>query len=203
MKQDLEVLAEVWPMCRQFDLKPGDVVVVAGCFTGKVCELLLELYPGIIVHGFDPQEWAINQAHERLAIADQPRKNVFLHPYGLWYETGSVRMYDYETDACSTDEFDTHKPSFIGQFREFTKVMSNLDIGYINLFVMNMEGAEFKLLPHLFQEDWLPYIEKLAIQWHLHDRPSIEMDVMINSILANFHDMIIDKRPQWTYTEFN
>lgn len=197
MKQDLEVLAEVWPMCRQFDLQPGNVVIVAGCFTGKVMDLLLNLYPGIRIYGFDPQIWAIDKAAERLQEFSG-QWSLFSH--GLGTEDATIKMYDYETDACSTDEFDTHKPSFIGVFRDFNEVMRNLNIGYINLFVMNMEGYEFTLLPYLFEKDWLVYIEKLAIQWHLHNRPSSEMDVLINTIQASWHNLVIDNRPQWTYS---
>lgn len=197
MKQDLEVLTEVWPMCRQFDLKPGDVVVVAGCYTGKVMDLLYNLYPGIVIHGFDPQEWAIDRAAQR--FEGRP-KNIHFHPYGLGIAEEKIQMYDYETDACSTDAFDVHKPSFFGQFQKFNEVMRNLNIGYINLFVMNMEGYEFTLLPYLFEKDWLVYIEKLAVQWHLHNRPASEMDVLINTIQASWHNLVIDKRPQWTYS---
>lgn len=199
MKQDLEVLREVWPLCNSFDLKPGSVVVVAGCFTGKVMDLLLTMYPGIYVHGFDPQSWAIDRARERLQESHS-NQTYQLHSYAFGVDDCLLRMYDWETDACSTDPWDTHKPSDIGVFRNYMSVMTELFLPSIDLFVMNMEGYEFTLLNSLVEREDIKFIRKLAVQWHLHHRAPQQMNELID-VMSQTHNLVSDQRPQWTYHE--
>lgn len=201
MKQDLEELLEVWPLAKDFNLQPNAIVVVAGCYTGKVMDLINTMYPESIIHGFDPQAWAIDQAQAR--FNGRP-KNIHFHPYALGVEQAEITMYDYETDACSTD-LAYGKPTFVGEFRNFENVMRNISTdpvyknGYVDLFIMNMEGYEFTLLPYLLDRDWMSYIDNIAIQWHLHGRPDSEMNNLISAIESEFHTTAYDHRPQWTY----
>lgn len=196
MKQDLEELLIAWPLANDLALRPNDTVVVAGCFTGKVMDLLLEMYPGIYCHGFDPQQWALDRAKERL-YESHPNGEWDLHPYGLAPQDAIIQMYDWETDAASIDPFTDRNPEK-GVFRNFAIVMNELVIPKIDLFVMNMEGAEFTLLPYLMDTGLIQYIKKLAIQWHEHGRPHTEMNDLIED-LSDTHALQMDARPQWTF----
>lgn len=197
LTQDLIDLRDVWPLSQSFNLKPNDVVVVAGCFTGKVMDLLLTLYPDIYCYGFDPQQWAIDRAMERLTHS-HPNGGWTLKPYGLWPYDSLIKMYDWETDACSIDPFTDRGPE-LGVFRSYEAVMTELCIPVIDLFVMNMEGAEFELINHLLTINAHKYIKQLAIQWHLHGRDPLEMDELINALSKVTHNLQLDQRPQWTY----
>lgn len=161
-------------------------------------DLLLTMYPGIVVYGFDPQQWAIDRASARLSTSHE-LESYKLFGYGLGVEDAVLKMYDWETDACTVDEWDTHKPSELGIFRDYTTVMTKLLIPSVDLFVMNMEGFEFTLLPHLINEIKAVYfIKQLVVQWHLHDRPQSEMDNIIYQ-LSKTHKLQWDQRPQWTH----
>lgn len=196
MQQDLEELKSVWPLCNTFNLKPNSTVIVAGCFTGKVMDLLLTMYPEIYCYGFDPQQWAIDRAQARLSKHDPTSYN--LKPYGLHLVDAVIPMHDWETDACTIDKWNTHKPSELGIFRAYTAVMTELLIPSVDLFVMNMEGAEFTLIPHLIQIEAIKYIKQLAVQWHLHDRRNTEMNRLLFEI-GHTHTFVYDHKPQWTY----
>lgn len=199
---DVRQLAGEWPLCFEFKLPKGSTVIIAGAYKGKLMELISRLYPGVTIHGFEPQLWAIEKAYERNLPMGGERGASFLHPYGIGDSEGQLEMGEFETDAASFINVGTRKQGF-GQIREFGSVMSEHDIERIDLAIFNMEGYEFVLLPYLLSQNWLEKIDRLAIQWHINiGAGSIEdVNAILDKTLQHGHHIVYDHRPQWTYTE--
>jgi FkbM family methyltransferase len=164
-------------------------------------ELMLRRFRGIKVIGFEPQMWAYDKALERLESYNEDRW--YLLPYGLGATSGELAMGEYHTDACSfINTGPGSREQGVGQIKEFCQIMRALDIKEIELFICNMEGYEFWLLPHLKRMSWLPKIKRLAVQWHT-DLSRLfgenEMDVSIDAISECGFQLVVDERPAWTY----
>lgn len=200
MNPELEDLLKAWHIAYDFDLKRDDQVVVAGCYTGKVMELLLNMYPGIFIDGYDMQGWALESARARLATFGSYR----LHEYGLGVATQSVKLNEYHTDACSIYRHGSREPG-IGELVEYTEALSrrNLDERQLDLLVLNMEGYEFPLLAHMLDTAELP--RKLAVQWHLNIGAGNEDDMyaLLDDLKEAGYFIVYNHVPQWSYMELN
>lgn len=204
-------LIQHWHICYDFNLKPGDVVLVAGCYEGDVMELLLDLYPGIVIHGFDPQTWATKRAYDKLTEQNfeqgnqYTQHNWYVHHYGLADKDCVIPMYDWYTDACTVDVTpeNVSKPTEYGVFKEFNTAIHDCDIDHIDLFVCNMEGYEYVLFNHINHE-WLAsysqhQIRKLCVQWHGDEQ---KMNGYIFQLTQHYgYKLVYDTRPAWTYME--
>lgn len=197
--EELIDLVENWPVCRIFDLPEDAVVVVAGAYQGKVMQLLADMYPnyGKIV-GFEPQTWAHTQAQARLVLGHY--KNTPVALYGIGLKTGTFPMGEYHTDACSFVNVNARERS-VGFMVEFSEAMKRAEIEHIDLAVVNIEGYEFLLVPHIINNGWIDKIDRLAIQWHLDIGvgDSKEADRLIKKIEENGFKMKQDERWSWTY----
>jgi FkbM family methyltransferase len=199
--EDIRDLAEIWPLCFEFRLPPNSTIIIAGAYQGKVVQLLADLYPNYErIIGFEPQQWAVERARERLVHSKYPRTPIFPHAIGI--ENGTFPMGEWNTDACSfinTGVRDTGE----GKMLEFDGEMYGLGVRRIDLAVLNMEGYEFKLMPYLREIGWAERIDRIACQWHVNLGAGgyEEIDEEINAWQELGHKVIYDHRPQWTYTE--
>lgn len=185
-----------WPLVNGFGLTPGDTAIVAGAYKGKVCRLLKEMYDcgGI---GFEPQRWAYNCAVE--AMYDYPDWAIL--PYGLGVPgfVGNLAMSEFGTDACGVDRV-TREVGH-GYFLEASQLLMGLipPNERIALFVCNMEGFEYRLIPHLAMTGWINRMDRLAIQWH-RDLGNDENHDRIQAVLRyEGMKLIVDDSPAWQY----
>lgn len=194
--EDLKQLAVEWPLCFEFKLE-GGTVVVAGAYKGKVMDLLKRLYPEARIIGFEPQDWAAEIARARM-LGHHNNWGVF--PYGLGVASGEVQMGEWGTDACSAVNLGLQaREHGTGHFVEYAEAM--WDYPHIDLMVLNMEGYEFPLLRHMLQIGALDNIDRLAVQWHtgLYHEGTWEHMVDLISRINGKMGLVYDHRPQWTY----
>lgn len=195
---ELTQLAHDWVLTDLLALPLKPVIVVAGSFEGRVIRLLAERYPDYErIHGFEPQKWAHVRAREKTAGL----RDVYLNDYGLLAGKGAktLPMGEYGTDACSV--FATTREKSEGLFRDAVPSMGTL--GTIDLFVMNMEGYEYVLIPYMHEFGLLSRIRRLAVQFHTRYAGSSvyaasEHDDAVN-ILDGEYDCIYDGSPSWVY----
>jgi len=208
---ELIALVNNWPLAMSFRLEPGAVVVVAGCYKGAVMDLLAHLYPGITIHGFDPQPWALKIASDRLfnrrPVNMLHPTTFYLHNFGLWTETTEMLMGEWETDAASILRPDG-RTFGTGNFKAFDEAMQECGIGGIDLAVINMEGAEYILIEHMERSGAINRIDRLAIQWHTglagrtHEEDMVDVDFHVDRRFVNAGlGLVYDERPTWTYSE--
>jgi FkbM family methyltransferase len=163
--EELLDLERTWPLVRiiqQHTYAPVHNIrtcVVVGSYKGKVMQWLLQENPPSLVVGFEPQKWANIVARDRLAqyTADRWR----ISEYGLWVGETELPLYNFGTDACTMVDGD-----LVEATAPFKSIEESLKaIGKpIDLLIMNIEGAEFDVLPVILEDG--PPINHLAVQFH-------------------------------------
>lgn len=192
MPDKLRILAKVWPMVFQFKLPPRAIVVVAGCHEGNVMELVNWVYPdyGRIV-GFDIQKEACDVAKERFKYHD----NIHVFNTGVGVDKEEAFYTGIGVDA--TLMADDEPVGTRIDMQEACSLFDLLDLSHIDLLVLNMEGYEFKLVPHLVRKGFMTAsVDRLAMQVHPQHG---DCDDLINSMALPSHRLIVDELPQWGY----
>lgn len=193
----------------------GPTIAIAGAYQGKLCQLFLELYNPTLVTGFEPARWAYLAAKERLA--PYPAHQVHLHPFGIGDHTeANLPMGDFNTDAQSfmpsslnvreqgTGTLLAAEPCLKLASPPSQKTPTALYPPPIDLLVINMEGYEYVLLPHLLSSPLgqlsllTQYVSSVAIQFHTHYQPSSLSHQLILSLLdEQYPHSVHDYLPSW------
>ena len=143
-----DVQALDWP------LTMNSVVVEVGGYTGRWALQIAERYhPRLFV--FEPQAWAADVC--RAVLGDRAH----VYAVGLGDQDATLPMGDYETDGCSF----TKPGSGVGQMREIRGMLEQCQIAdRIDLMLMNIEGYEYTLIPHMLSQGITP--KRLMVQCH-------------------------------------
>lgn len=185
---DLEKLADLLKRHREcgplaaLDLNRESLAVVAGAYEGATVQFISELY-GCHVLGFEPQEWAAHRARERLHHEARYTRASILN-YAVGAESGELPMGEVGTDAASFISDPAARTHGTGRIREWGAVMENLAVRRVALLLLNVEGYEYVLLPHLDKLGWLSKISHIIIQFHDMERSPYDETV---KLLARTH----------------
>lgn len=140
-----------WPLNEQ------SVVVEVGGYTGRWALQIAERYhPRLYV--FEPQPWAADVCHEVLG------KRATVIQLALGDDDGEVIMGGWGTDGCSLLK-EGGEPAV--RMREIGSLFRNLEIDHIDLMLMNIEGYEYTLIPHMLGQGIFP--DRLMVQLHPPD----------------------------------
>lgn len=169
-----------WP------LTSDSTVVEVGGYKGRWALQIAERYhPRLFV--FEPQLWAYEVCKRALGDAATVKH------FGLGDHDDLLSMGEYETDGCSfvkpsaaTDNSDK------GLIYEIGRIFKELEISAVDLMLMNIEGYEYTLLPHMLNKGILP--KRLMVQFHTF------VDEY-GMALAKIHQQLEDVgyRIVWTY----
>jgi FkbM family methyltransferase len=164
-----------WP------LDSSSVVVEVGGYKGRWALQIAERYaPRLYV--FEPQPWAY--ATCKGALGDKAT----VLPYGLGAKSGIFAMGEWETDGCS---FVKPSGEHVGRLYEISTAFSELDITHIDLLLMNIEGYEYTLLPHMLDQGILP--QRLMVQFHIFDDYGVGMGRLFDRLAQAGYKVL------WTY----
>jgi FkbM family methyltransferase len=146
-----------WPLERH------SVVVEVGGYTGRWALQIAEKYhPRLFV--FEPQPWAAAVA--RAVLGDMAH----VYNVALGDQDTTLPMGRWETDGCSLVNVTGSQE--VGQMREIGGMLGPTQCqisNHIDLMLMNIEGYEYTLLPHMLDVGILP--KRLMMQWHLFGDP--------------------------------
>lgn len=145
-------LALDWP------LNEDSVVWEIGGFEGRWAAQVWEKFHCNIVI-FEPQGWAVERLRER--FRDNPK--ITIHPYGLWTHHATLVIADYFTDGASVLKKHVREEGK-GEFRSIYHEIYNA--GYIDLALMNTEGAEYYLIPDMILNGILVRLKYFWCQFH-------------------------------------
>lgn len=148
IEHDWDRRALEWPLTRE------STVVEVGGYCGRWALQIAERYaPRLFV--FEPQPWAADVCRAVL----KGRAMVF--DYALGATAGAMLMGDWETDGCSLVKAGAEHPATMV---EIGATFRQLKIKHIDLMLMNIEGYEFTLIPHMLRRGILP--QRLMVQVH-------------------------------------
>jgi len=164
----------------EWDLTPYSVVVELGGYEGRWSKLIAEKYhPKIFA--FEPQVWAADKYRQLLGDGAQ------CFTYGLGTHAAVLPMGEYETDGCSFVK--TTRTTGTGELREYHSALAALGISAIDLMLMNIEGYEFKLLPHIMP---LPNVKWFMIQFHCDTMQEFDAYHEWRFVIKKTHSLLWD-----------
>lgn len=147
-----------------WDLNEKSLVWEIGGFEGRWAQQILDKFHCHITI-FEPQHWAVEKLHKRFDW-----KKVRVESYGLFspdmgrgYEWESFSLGSYETDGTSI--YSDKYPIKALKFRDYTKELDSF-YGNVNLMLMNIEGMEFNLLPHMAESLYITRFDTFWVQFH-------------------------------------
>jgi FkbM family methyltransferase len=142
-------LALDWPLTSE------SVVVEVGGYKGRWALQIAERYaPRLFV--FEPQPWAA-----AVCRAVLHGYGAMVLPYALGATSGVMLMGDWETDGCSLLKAGgEHQVEMF----EIAAIFRQLGLTQIDLMLMNIEGYEYMLIPHMLHRGILP--QRLMVQFH-------------------------------------
>lgn len=164
-----------WPLSRD------SVVVEVGGYTGRWALQMAERYaPRLYV--FEPQPWAAETC--RAALGD--KATVINAALGDHF--GPVLMTEWETDGCSIT-----KPGGDQQvvMVDLAHTFKQLELSRVDLMLMNIEGYEYTLLPHMLEQGILP--RRLMVQFHIFDDYGVGMGRLFDQLASAGYKVL------WTY----
>jgi FkbM family methyltransferase len=133
-------------------------VMIAGAYKGDTIRALKQLDPAVIIHGFEPQPWCYEYLHNL---------DFILHPFALGTIAEKVTLHRLGGDYASLIDTskDNEEPMLEVQMVEANKYLSDLSSKW-SLFILNMEGYEYVLLPYMEQTGILKNVKNLLVQFH-------------------------------------
>lgn len=146
-----------------FPLTKDSVVFEIGGYEGRWAKEIASRYnPDLYV--FEPQPWAFEICQQVLSEFSGSR----VFPFALGLTTAELAMGSWETDGCSFTNIPSGKPTGTGRMREIHTSLRELAIEHIDLCLMNIEGYEFKLIPHMIETGIMDRIDYFMCQFHLN-----------------------------------
>lgn len=205
----LLALHDEWALSRVLHhLTQDPIIVVAGAYQGKLMQYFAELYPkAALIAGYEPADWAYHRAASRLA----PYPNWELYTYGLGTNDTPTptAMFAWGTDECTfLPHPDTEaKPMGVGIVKEAKRALVDMLTEHfplyraIDLLVINMEGYEYVLLPHLLEGAFLRYqVKSVAVQFHTKYQPSPSHHLaLLHDLDVTYPNHIHHSLPSWGY----
>jgi FkbM family methyltransferase len=163
-----------WPLTSE------SVVVEVGGYKGRWALQIAERYaPRLYV--FEPQPWAAMTC--KAALGDRAQ----VLNYGLGDRADLLPMGNWETDGCTFLQHGEH----YGAVAEIGETFAALGITQIDLLLMNIEGYEYTLLPHMLDRGILP--RRLMVQFHIFDDYGVGMGRLFDRLA------VAGYRVLWTY----
>jgi FkbM family methyltransferase len=168
----------------EWDINSESLVWEIGGFEGRWAAQMAEKYnPQIEI--FEPQGWAV----DRLKVRFKHSPKVRINPFGLWVMDANLPLYNYETDGASLLAEGARIQ--VVQFKDvYSQVDSEIDVG-----LMNIEGAEFVLIPYMLGNDLMKHFRYFWCQFHLFVPESEWRIATLREKMKETHDVLWDFFP--------
>lgn len=158
----------------EYNLKPTDLVIDIGAYTGEWATQIFARY-GCKLIVVEPGPWIIGFQHGEVINKAASTFNGKLKFGGAFYYTSAHEDLTHEYECFDINEL-------LSQHEE------------IALLKMNVEGAEYDLLPRMFSAGLQKRIRNLQVQFHLIEGQDCHAGYeMIAAELENTH------RLEWRY----
>lgn len=146
-----ETLALDWPIDQHA------LVWEIGGYEGRWAAQMVEKY-NPLMHIFEPQIWAVKRLVDRF----RTMPSISIHPYGFWTHHAFLRLWEHDTDGASVMRNDGRT----SEICEFEDIYAFLNVDPVDVCLMNIEGAEFVLLPYLIGLGMMDHFRFFWCQFH-------------------------------------
>lgn len=175
-----------------WDLNENSHVWEIGGFEGRWAQQIWDKFHCNITI-FEPQDWAYKRLSERFA----GNLKIHIRPYGLWTQDGTMRMGNFETDGASIVN-NEREPIFTIGVKEICNEIDQFKVhhGQIDLALMNIEGAEFELLPRMISSGRMESFRQFWCQFHpglIYDGDGVAWDIVMG--MNKTHDVLWECYP--------
>jgi len=138
-----------------WDIDASSRVWEMGGIEGRwAAQILAKFDPHLEI--FEPQSWACKKMQERFRDFEK----VDIYPFGLWVADCYLPLYNVGTDGASLVHAGAR--SEVYEFRDiYNQVFSEID-----LCLMNVEGAEYALLPYMIGNNLMKNFRQFWCQFH-------------------------------------
>lgn len=86
--------------------------------------------------------------------------------FALGAMNGTFPMENWGTDGCSFTQVHLGKPQGMGEMREIGEYLAENEISQIDLMLLNVEGYELFLIPHMLKHGIMDRIRYFMCQFH-------------------------------------
>ena len=173
-----DIRAVDWPQLNQ-----DSVVVEVGGYTGRWSLQIADRYKSNMII-FEPQVWCCVVMEE---VFEEYKAKIY--PFGLAMKDSEEQVTEFGTDGCTV----VPRSYITGLtralvFKEIHGVFYSEGLKHIDMMMINIEGGEFTLIPHMLKVGILPEI--LMVQFHGPEK-----------MLETRKDMNKYYIPIWDYSE--
>lgn len=181
-----ETLALDWP------IGPESLVWEIGGYKGRWAKQMYDKYQ-CYIDIYEPQPWAYEILLSTFGV-DHPKVSV--KNYGLWVMDANLPLYGFETDGASIIPHETNNSTKncdfhnIGMELQYSILAVNFT-DFVDVCLMNVEGAEYVLIPHMIGAGIMDKIRFFWCQFH----PRTPYDEAVEDVL--FRKMEITHRLLW------
>ena len=169
---------------KHYELNKDSIFFDVGGHLGGFTDKILAIY-NCKSYIFEPHPEQYIQLAKKYSNND--RVQVF--DYGL----GGVNKEVYLTDEEGSSEVTQNETNIRIKIKDIVSVMNQLNIEYIDLLKLNIEGSEYELLESLISSNNLDKIKYLQIQFHENVNNAV---IKRNEIIKEMRKTHFNK---WTY----
>lgn len=141
-----------------YQLNESSIVVDAGGYQGDFAADIFEKY-GCNIYVFEPITDNCNFIKNRFA----GNKNIHVLPYALGDQSRQIRL---EVSGDATSSYKAGDNVATAEEVDTSKILNEIGIRDIDLFKLNVEGAEYAIIDNLIATGWIKHIRNLQIQFH-------------------------------------
>lgn len=170
-------LALDWP------LTEGSHVWEIGGFEGRWAQQIWDKFHCNITV-FEPQLWAVDRMRKRFAGMDK----IDIRPHGLWLEDTFLLLGNFNTDGASLVHDDGRETRQYGAFKYFYNEIVDFQ-HQVDVALMNIEGAEYTLLPEMISSGLISRFDYFWCQFHPESENDNRHMGLFLSMLET-HDML-------------
>ena len=170
-----------------YQLDKTSIVFDVGGYLGDYAEAIYQKF-GCQVYLFEPVPQFYDSCVERF----RNNPSIICLNYGLSSKSGWFEI-NLNNNESSFKKAGLSNISQKAEVRSITKVATELGIENIDLIKINIEGAEFELLPEIIDAGLIRRIKYIQVQFHNFDAGAVDARFHIRSMLKQTH------REMWNY----
>ena len=164
------------------ELTTDSIVFDLGGYLGDFTAAIIERY-NCKVYIFEPHPEYFSKCIERFSSYE----NVMVLNYGLADKNGEFLLSNRSDGSSFINPNHSQKDGIKCITRNFSSILSELDITSIDLMKINIEGGEFPLMDHIISCGKQAIVKQYQIQFHKFVENAVDHRIQISRALSETH----------------